>query len=75
MLAENQKLDTLFTQSRQLSQANRLRLVQRLVQTLRPTAVSPATQPLQFGEFGGQEANMATWDDFTATEWHLTEIW
>ena len=72
MLAETQVLDKIFNQVKQLSPEYRLRLVQRIVQTLVSPCSLQEPQPLRFGEFGGDEASMSTWEDFAIAEWRPT---
>ena len=73
MLAEAQTLDQIFRETSKLSPEYQLRLVQRMMQRLYAYTTLPSPQPLQFGEFGGDEAEMATLDDFTIAEWHPTD--
>ncbi|MEM7134403.1 MAG: hypothetical protein AAF702_49495 [Chloroflexota bacterium] len=68
MAADTQTLDRIFGEARLLSPENRLRLVQRILQTLVSFSTTTESQPLQFGEFGGTEADMSTMDDFAAKE-------
>jgi len=72
MLAETQALDKIFSQVKQLSPEYRLRLVQRIVQTLVSPCSLQEPQPLRFGEFGGDEASMSTLEDFAIAEWRPT---
>jgi hypothetical protein len=65
MVADPQVLENILTQVEELSPENRLRLVQRIIQTLISPASSMQLQPLRFGEFGGDEAAMSTLEDFT----------
>lgn len=73
MLADTQTLDRLFSEARHLTPEYRLRLVQRIIQTLVPSAPLQKSQPLRFGEFGGDEAAMSTLEDFALTEWRPTD--
>jgi hypothetical protein len=72
MLAEARTLDKIFSEAKQLSPEYRLRLVQRIVQTLVPPLPLEEPQPLRFGEFGGDEASMSTLEDFAIAEWRPT---
>lgn len=69
MLANSQTLNQLFSQAKQLSPENRLRLVQRIIQTLVPHPPVHNQQMLRFGEFGGEQISMSTLKDFTIAEW------
>lgn len=73
MIADSQTLDRIFGEVKHLSPEYRLRLVQRIVQTLVSPSPRQEQQPLQFGEFGGDEASMSTLEDFTLAEWHPTD--
>ena len=69
MLADAQELENIITQVNQLSPEYRLRLIQRITETL----ISPASQkstPLQYGKYKGDR--MSTLEDFTIAEWHPT---
>lgn len=73
MTADTQTVDRLFGEARHLSPEYRLRLAHRIIQTL--VSPSPVQQPdlLRFGEFGGDEASMSTWNDFAVAEWRPTD--
>lgn len=73
MLADNQALDKIFSQAKKLPPEYRLRLVQRIIQTLVPYSRLQEPQPLSFGEFGGDEESMSTWEDFLIAEWRPTD--
>lgn len=73
MVADTQSLDRIFSEARHLSPEYRLRLVQRLIQTLVSSSALPEPQPLRFGEFGGDEAAMSTLEDFAVAEWRPTD--
>jgi hypothetical protein len=73
MLADTQALDKVFDQAKRLSPENRLRLIQRIIQTLVPFSPHEEPRPLRFGEFGGDEASMSTWEDFSIAEWRPTD--
>lgn len=69
MVADTQTLDRIFGEAKHLSPEYRLRLVQRILQTLVSFSTLTEPQPLRFGEFGGKEANMSTMEDFAIAEW------
>ena len=73
MIADTQSLDRIFSEARHLSPEYRLRLVQRIIQTLVSASPIQEPQPLRLGEFGGDEADMSTLDDFTVAEWQPTD--
>ena len=72
MIANTQILENIFTQVQQLSPEDRLRLAQRIIQSLIPL---PVQQPqlLRFGEFAGDEVSMSTIEDFAIAEWRPTD--
>jgi hypothetical protein len=72
MLADTQILENILTQVKQLSPEYRLRLVQRIIQTLISPAPPQQPQPIRFGEFSGDEASMSTLEDFAIAEWRPT---
>jgi hypothetical protein len=73
MLADGQMLEKIFNQVTQLSPEYRLRLVQRIIQTLISPVPPQRPRPLRFGEFKGDEAAMSTLEDFTIAEWRPTD--
>lgn len=73
MIGDTQTLDRLFSEAKHLTPEYRLRLVQRIIQTLVPPAPLSEPQPLRFGEFSGNEAAMSTLEDFAIAEWHPTD--
>lgn len=73
MTTDTQTLDKIFSEARRLTPEYRLRLVQRIIQTLTPSSPLQEPQPLRFGEFGGDEAIMSTWEDFAIAEWRPTD--
>ena len=73
MIADTQNLDRIFSEAKHLSPEYRLRLVQRIIQTLVSPSPPQESQPLRFGEFGGDEAAMSTLEDFTIAEWQPTD--
>ena len=73
MIADTQNLENILTQVKQLSPEYRLRLVERIIQTLIVPAPAPQPQPLRFGEFTGDEASMSSLEDFALAEWRPTD--
>lgn len=73
MVADTQTLDRLFSEARHLAPEYRLRLVQRIIQTLVSYSPHQEPQALRFGEFGGDEEAMSTWEDFAIAEWQPTD--
>lgn len=69
MVADTQTLDKILSEARHLAPEYRLRLVQRIIQTLVSSSPLQEPQPLRFGEFGGNEENMSTLEDFNIAEW------
>ena len=70
MLVESQELENIVTQIKQLSPENRLRLIQRITETLLKPTVSSKTQPLQYGKYKGNRTS--TLEDFAIAEWRPT---
>jgi hypothetical protein len=73
MLADGQMLEKIFNQAIQLSPEYRLRLVQRIIQTLISPTLPQQPRLLRFGEFQGDEAAMSTLEDFAVAEWRPTD--
>ena len=73
MIADTQNLDRIFSEAKHLSPEYRLRLVQKIIQTLVSSSPLQEPQPLRFGEFAGDEAAMSTLEDFTVAEWRPTD--
>lgn len=72
MIADTKTLDEILSQVKQLSPEYRLRLMERIIHTLVTPTNNEKSKPLQFGEFGGDEALMSTWEDFMIAEWQPT---
>ncbi len=70
MLAELEPIEQIVLQAQQLSPQQRLRLIQRITDTLLP-AYRPPSTPLQFGKY--QSSRMSTLKDFATAEWHPTD--
>ena len=73
IIADTQTLDRIFSEAKHLSTEYRLRLVQRIIQTLVPSDPIQTPQPLHFGEFGGDDTSMSTLEDFAIAEWRPTD--
>jgi len=73
MIADTQILENILTQVKRLSPEYRLRLVQRIIQTLILPPPPPQPQLIRFGEFKGAEAAMSTLEDFAIAEWRPTD--
>ena len=73
MIADAQLMEIIVSQVKQLSPDDRIRLIQRITETL----ISPSSQSqpryIQFGEFEGNEAAMSTLEDFAIAEWRPTD--
>lgn len=69
MLADAQVLETIVAQAEQLSPEYRLRLIQRVAETLLPSPPQKP-KPLQFGKYKGNR--MSTLEDFAIAEWRPT---
>jgi hypothetical protein len=66
MLAETQVLEEIVAQVKQLSPEYRLRLIQRITDTL-ILSFPRQSKPLQFGKY--KTGKMSTLEDFTVAEW------
>jgi hypothetical protein len=71
MLADAQMLEKIVVQVRQLSPEYRLRLIQRITETLLPSPPPQQSKPLQFGKYKGNR--MSTLEDFAIAEWRTTD--
>jgi len=70
MIADSQIMEKIVVLVQQLSPEYRLRLIQRLTETLIPAPSSPVSteaKPLQFGKYQGNR--ISTREDFTSAEW------
>jgi hypothetical protein len=66
MSNDMQLLENIMTQVNQISPEYRLRLIQRVTETLLPFP-SQESKPLQFGKYKGNR--MSTLEDFAFAEW------
>lgn len=73
MVADTQTLERIFSEAKHLSPEYRLRLVQKIIQTLVSPSPVQKPEPIRFGEFGGDEGSMSTLGDFALAEWRPTE--
>jgi len=71
MTTDTPTLEQIIVQAQQLSPDDRLRLIQRLAETLLPIAQARPPQRLQYGKYKG--GRMSTEEDFLIAEWHPTE--
>jgi hypothetical protein len=71
MIADTQLLEKIVVLIRQLSPEHRLRLIQRITETLIPSSASPEPKPLQYGKYKGNR--MSTLEDFAIAEWRPTD--
>lgn len=70
MTIDTLTLEHIITQAQQLSPEDRLRLIQRLAETLISTIQPKSPRYLIYGEFKGER--MSTEEDFLIAEWHPT---
>jgi hypothetical protein len=70
MLNDMELLEDIINQVNQLSPEYRLRLIQRVTETL-ITVPSRESKPLQYGKYKGNR--MSTIADFAIAEWHPTD--
>jgi hypothetical protein len=71
MIADPQLMEKIVALVEQLSPEYRLRLIQRITETLIPPPASPESKPLPFGKYKGHR--MSTPEDFTIAEWRPTD--
>ena len=70
MIADAQVLENILTQVNQLTPEYRLRLIQRVTESLLPFAPQQS-KSLQYGKYKGNR--MSTLDDFVIVEWRPTD--
>lgn len=70
MMVQSKKIEELVIQSKQLTPESRLRLIQRITDTLIPEQAK-RSKPLQYGKY--QEGKMSTLEDFALAEWRPSE--
>jgi hypothetical protein len=71
MVADAQNLEEIVTLAEQLSPEYRLRLIERIVQTLIPPSPVQKSTPLQYGKYN--TGKMSTLEDFVIAEWRPTD--
>jgi hypothetical protein len=70
MSTETEALEKIVVQAQQLSPESRLRLIQRITDTL-ILSLPRQSKPLQFGKY--QTGKMSTLEDFAIAEWQPTD--
>jgi hypothetical protein len=70
MTVDTQTIEQIVAQTQRLSPDDRVRLIQRVLETLIPTIPVPQ-QRLQYGKYKG--GKMSTEEDFLIAEWHPTD--
>jgi hypothetical protein len=70
MATEIQVVENIILQVKQLSPESRLRLIQRIIETLKPP-FTHQSKLLQFGKYKSDK--MSTLEDFSIAEWHSTD--
>jgi hypothetical protein len=71
MVALSTSLGKVIAQAEKLSPEDRLRLIQRVAETLLPDHRAATSRQLVYGEFSG--SNMSTEEDFTIAEWRPSD--
>jgi len=71
MIADTQIMEKIVVLVQQLSPEYRLRLIQRITETLIALPISQEPKPLQFGKYKSNK--MSTLEDFTIAEWRPTD--
>jgi hypothetical protein len=71
MVADTQIMEKIEGMVQQLSPEYRLRLIQRITETLIPSSITQEPKPLQFGKY--KDNRMSTPEDFTIAEWRPTD--
>lgn len=70
MIAETEVVEDIVLQVKELSPAQRLRLIQRITETLISSLARPS-HSLQFGKYKSDK--MSTLEDFAIAEWRPTD--
>jgi hypothetical protein len=71
MTGDTQTIEQIVAQTQRLSPDDRVRLIQRVAETLIPTLQKSGHRQLIYGEFRGE--NMSTEQDFLLAEWHPSD--
>ena len=71
MTTDTPTVEQIAAQAQQLSPDDRLRLIQRVAETLIPAVQIRPPQRLQYGKYKG--GRMSTEEDFLIAEWHPTD--
>ena len=71
MTTDTPTLEQIAAQAQQLSPDDRLRLIQRVAETLIPAVQIRPPQRLEYGKYKGER--MSTEEDFLIAEWHPTD--
>ena len=66
MIVDTQLMEKIVVMAQQLSPEYRLRLIQRITETLLPSHEAQEPKPLQFGKYKGNR--MSTPEDFTIAD-------
>jgi hypothetical protein len=71
MVADAQALEKIVVLAEQLSPEYRLRLIERIIQTLIQPSPGQKSKPLQFGKY--KTGKMSTLEDFVIAEWRPSD--
>jgi hypothetical protein len=71
MSTDTQTLEHIISQVQQLSPDDRIRLIQRVAETLLPNLQIQPPQRLQYGKYKGKR--MSTEEDFLIAEWRPSD--
>jgi hypothetical protein len=71
MAIDTPTIEQIVAQTQRLSPDDRVRLIQRVLETLVPTAPIPRHQRLPYGKY--KDGRMSTEEDFQIAEGHPTE--
>lgn len=71
MTIDTLTLEHIITQAQQLSPEDRLRLIQRVAESVIPAVQTTSPQRLEYGKYKG--GRMSTEEDFLIAEWHPTD--
>lgn len=71
MVTDTQALEKIVVLAEQLSPEYRLRLIERIIQTLIQPPPIPNSKALEFGKY--KTGKMSTLEDFAVAEWRPTD--